>query len=188
MTVKYKRCSKKGIFIVGHYYYCGTHKKQPENKNCKNTLKSRIGSIRYSAAMTLFSLLQENDVTNTANINSINVTECFYCECSLLNTVHSVDHIFPVIVNRKPNTKYICSHMNLVHCCGSCNSNKGNRDIMKWMKAHKNEKIINPTKIQTMSKRIETVPDIPSDVYAKMLFKFETCMDAFVQAEIILND
>jgi 5-methylcytosine-specific restriction endonuclease McrA len=169
VTAKYAKCGKQGKFLIGSHLFCGTHKNKLENNYCKNTLKSRKTSLRYMIAMSLFS----SHLPSSGNYEIHDAGNCFYCGCKFgLGTAHAIDHILPIIFEGKPNNKNVISHTNLVDCCVSCNSSKGNREIITWMKSHKNNNINNPVKIQEMCARINNIPDIPSDMYTQMLYKF----------------
>lgn len=54
--------------------------------------------------------------------------KCEYCEH---NEGTTKDHFFPLVKHSLP-TEYCNDFWNLVPCCTSCNSSKGNRDFWQW--------------------------------------------------------
>jgi 5-methylcytosine-specific restriction endonuclease McrA len=55
--------------------------------------------------------------------------KCFYCGKSISSKKHrTIDHIVAVTKNGPNNI------LNLVPCCRSCNSSKGDRDVFDWIK------------------------------------------------------
>ncbi len=59
--------------------------------------------------------------------------ECVYCGS---NEHLSFDHIIPLNKGGKDN------HDNIILACSTCNSSKGDKDLLEWFYVHKNEKRI----------------------------------------------
>lgn len=183
-----RNCTHNGKFIVGDHTYCGKHKPRDSHTRmdayCKNSLRSRISSTQYACAITVFKTFEHSiEQLIVSNSNELNLSTpysskfaCFYCECDLTNKSRAEDHMLPVIVNKKPNTKYFRAHNNTVQCCVPCNTSKGNRPVITWMSTHLNPIINNQDKIQKVTHRIASIPDVPSDIYAHMLYLFNTFM------------
>ena len=183
----FRKCTNKGKFVFGDHTYCGMHVPNKINSSssvCKNSLRSRMSSTQYACAITVFKsfepLIEKNSVVSTNNDDTFTNSDvaCFYCDCDLtvVNKGRAMDHMLPVIVNKKPNTKYFRAHNNTVHCCIPCNTSKGNRPVIAWMSAHTNPLINNPEKIRKATQQIASIPDVPSDIYAHMLSLFDAFM------------
>jgi hypothetical protein len=198
------RCTHNGKFIVGDHTYCGKHKPKDlhtiRDTYCKNSLRSRLSSTQYACAITVFKTfehsIKQRIVSNNPNdlyISNSSTPDsstfaCFYCECDLTNKSRAEDHMLPVIVNKKPNIKYFRAHNNTVQCCVPCNTSKGNRPVLTWMSTHLNPLINNHDKIQKVTHRIASIPDVPSDIYAHMLCLFNTFMTNHEQQIRILEN
>ena len=175
----FHKCTNKGKFVVGEHTYCGKHVPNKTNSSsfvCKNSLRNRMSSTQYACAVTIFKsfepLIEKNNDDSFTNSNFA----CFYCDCDLGDRGRAVDHMLPVIVNKKPNTKYVLARNNTVHCCIPCNTSKGNRPVIAWMSAHTNPLINNPEKINKATQQIASIPHVPSDIYAHMLSLFDAFM------------
>lgn len=134
----------------------------------KNCVHSRLSSIRYSVAITLHSLFNTLDESNESfEDNVCNV--CFYCNISLESKSRAIDHIFPVIINRKPSNRMVLSKWNQVICCVTCNSKKSNRECIDWMKKNG----IDDEKIQRIAFKMSKVGFLSKTNYRKLLAKYE---------------
>jgi len=149
------------------------------NKNCskririKNSIHNRMSSTRYSVAITLHALFDnENECTQCENHELDKQTICFYCDSSLASKFRAVDHIYPVIVNRQPSNRLVLSKWNKVVCCMSCNSQKSNHDCIDWMR----KKGVKNEKIARIKKRMSKIGFLTTEDYNKLLTKFNHFM------------
>ena len=56
---------------------------------------------------------------------------CAYCGKGVeVGASLTLDHITPASYSTKPNN----SQRNLVTCCSECNSSRGNRDLVEWLR------------------------------------------------------
>jgi hypothetical protein len=150
------------------------HRNDSKRIRIKNSIHNRMSSTRYSVAITLHALFFD-DYKYKSCENNDDVQEqlvCFYCDTSLIDKYRAVDHIYPVIVNRKPSNRLVLSNWNKVVCCTSCNSQKSNHDCIQWMK----QKGLNNEKIIRMKKRMSNIGLLTADDYKKLLSKFNHFM------------
>jgi hypothetical protein len=173
-TKKGNPCTRKGKITFGDKTYCSSHDphKIHKPKNCKNSLRNRISSNNHSTAISVLQSIADRIPTANTLTAYHQDNTCFYCDCDLTNEKIALDHILPVIANKKPNTKYIIDDNNIVQCCVPCNSSKGNKDVLTWMKDNQNEHINTPMKIQDVFQFIADIPDIPENIYKNVLTKY----------------
>jgi hypothetical protein len=146
-------------------------------KKEKNTLSDRDGSIRYSACMTLQVELMKNSDPDDAINDSYDKTHCVFCDRDLTEPKikTAVDHLIPLIRDKKPTPFKIESPMNKVRCCHQCNGSKGKKDAITWMR----EQHFSEERIRFVEERISSVPKFSEKEYDDLTKKFDIMMKTF---------
>ena len=156
-TLKGTLCTLTPLCLTSeNVWRCKTHAKT--KVNTKNSIRQRMGCIRYSVCMTIQAKFVIPDETNPL----VSPERCTYCAADLTRPeIHSAtDHIFPLIENCKP-TPYIAeSANNKVPCCKSCNTSKGNKNALEWWdeKSTQNPDRFPPSKRQSIIALMDRVP------------------------------
>lgn len=111
----------------------------------KNSLRSRVGTIRYNVSNTLHGAFanrhtDNNHITNKSsciNLHGHNDSnnQCSYCDISfdVPGVCKSEDHIRSVVNNKRPSVWMIHNDHNKIECCNKCNTSKGKKDVCKWL-------------------------------------------------------
>ena len=101
-----------------------------------------------------------------------NIEQCVYCCADVSN--NQIDHIFPLIQKGgQPNRHITESPLNKVPCCQSCNSSKGNKEVLDWMV---NIRKCPQERIDKIKRRMEKVPKWDEKKYQLMNIKFDIAM------------
>ena len=163
-------CEEKNL------WRCGKHKTESNKRKYseKDTLKKRVGSIRYMTSMTLTRtfITDEQLEACVAYDDDIKENVCAYCDAEALN--NKTDHILPVVQKGgKPGIHIAEYPLNKVPCCQSCNSSKGNKEVLDWMI---NTKICSEERVQKIKRRMEKVPKWNEETYQVMNLKFDIAM------------
>jgi hypothetical protein len=157
-------CEEKNL------WRCGKHKTSNKRKYSeKDTLKKRVGSIRYMTSMTLTRtfITDEQLDAYVAYDDDIKENVCAYCNAEV--SKNKIDHIFPLIQKGGQPSRYITeSPLNKVPCCQSCNSSKSNKEVLDWMV---NTKICSEERIQKIKRRMEKVPKWDEEKYQNICNK-----------------
>jgi len=158
--------------LLVRYHICVKRNLTTKRPTIKNSIHSRLSSTRYAVAITLHSVFNHS-YENDPRLESKNEKQvCFYCDTSLASKARSVDHIFPVIVNKKPSNRMVLSKWNEVVCCVACNSRKSNHDCIGWMKKNR----IETDKILEIEHKMQRIGQLSETDYNQLLNKFETFM------------
>jgi 5-methylcytosine-specific restriction endonuclease McrA len=98
----------------------------------RNTLWNRISTLNYELAATVDSSIEykvdRELMSKMCEILGEDKTICVYCKTEKAN---SPDHFHPRIKDGK-YTGYGNHPLNIVPCCKTCNSQKGNKTLLEW--------------------------------------------------------
>ena len=123
------------IFFRKQYIYRRV-KKINFNWPSHATLNARSSTISNAFIQTLTPWITEKEEKGVEvytkyceenNGCNFNMSRCFYCGAP----ASSSDHIVPLVSERRP-TGAITEIYNLVPCCSTCNSSKGNKTFEEW--------------------------------------------------------
>ena len=96
-----------------------------------SNIRHRSSTLIYEVSNRL-SFIPSQDTTEADKISKASILngdgKCEYCG---VNPATTLDHYHPLVRDSKP-TKYCNDFWNIVPCCGTCNSSKGNRDFWEW--------------------------------------------------------
>lgn len=170
MTAKMTPCKNRATYQKNGDFLCHAHKNH-KTPRTKNSLTNRMGSLRYSACVSLniplnkvFNINENNEETMLDN------SECFYCDCK--RTTQHVDHIEPVIIDKQPTDIFVESIYNKVPCCEQCNTSKGKKNAEEFLK----KKITNPEilkeKLSILAYRRKKIPQVPKNYFNNMKRNF----------------
>jgi len=97
------------------------------------SIRSRRSTITNAFVNSLMPVIRPTaaQIEDALKVLGMNCDDacCVYCG----KEAHGWDHLRPLVEGSRP-TGYITEIANLVPCCGSCNSKKGNTTWRDWMK------------------------------------------------------
>lgn len=136
----------------------------------KNSVIGRSSTLRGAFVQSILpggsTIINDEDLVK--HLSVLNMTKetirCAYCG----GEFSSWDHINPLVLDKAP-TGYLNEINNLLPCCSSCNSSKGNRNWEIWMNSKKGRmyKVYNENPVEHMNRialikeyttRFKTVP------------------------------
>lgn len=140
------------------------------------TLNARSSTISNAFIQTLTPWITELEKEGTQvykqycdedNGCKFNMSKCFYCGADATSS----DHIIPLVSDKK-STGAITEIYNLIPCCSTCNSSKGNKTFEEW---YTGDEIINAIKNnmtdsleeanQIFEARRNTIPQLFKDLH-----------------------
>ena len=106
----------------------------------KSTLKSRKSTINNAFVYSImpWKKITEEEYEKICRDLNIKENQCTYCLKE--NVATTMDHLNCLVSGTIP-TGYYTEKNNLVPCCSSCNSSKGNKKFEEWYTEEKSEKL-----------------------------------------------
>lgn len=134
-----------------------TKNNKPKNQNTQriksiqNLLKNRESTLRYEIGKSITKTAALPDVRVDVRKRLLHLDG--FCEYCRKNEAVTLDHFNPVIKDGLP-TGYCNDTWNMVPACSACNSSKGNRNCLEWMRGEAKK---NPCVGQSKSVKAETI-------------------------------